>query len=1204
MTGDITPGLLVLHGNRTETLAEAVFAWLRATPLRPLEEEAFLVQSNGVAEWLKMSLAAHAGISAATRVELPARFLWRAYRQVLGSDAVPSTSSLDKLPLTWQLMQLLPALITQRGFEPLAGFLRQGDMSRRLQLAERLADLYDQYQVYRSDWLFAWAAGNDVLAPGDGAVDAKPIPPDQRWQPALWRQLLAPLSEAARNATRPQLHRRFLAALDSGARPKAPLPRRVVLFGTTHVPMQTLQALAALSQHAQVLLAIPNPCRFHWADIIQGRELLRINRRRHPLRNGRDLAAVSLKEMHAHAHPLLAAWGRQGRDFVRQLDAFDDALAAQERFAAAKVDLFSEGPGQTLLEQVQARIRDLVPLAEHAALNDQPSDPADRSIVFHIAHGAQREVEILHDQLLETLAHPPGGRAIDPRDVVVMVPDIAVFAPAIRSVFGQYSRSDPRYIPFDIADLQERGNNPLLVAVEWLLRLPMQRCSLSEVRDLLDVPAIAARFDLEAEDMPRLTQWLAGAGVRWGLNHSQRADLGLGASGEQNTWLFGLRRMLLGYASGDGGSLLDTETPATASPAFQGIQPYGEVGGLDAAIAGSLAAVVEAMTRWWTTASNPATPAQWAERARALIEEFVAPTDDRERMTVAALLAALRGWLDACDSAGFDEPVTLAVARESWLAGIDEPGLNKRFRAGGVTFCTLLPMRSIPFEVVCLLGMNDGDYPRSSRRSDFDLTALPAQHRPGDRSRRDDDRQLMLEALLSARRVLYVSWTGRSARENIEQPPSVLVSQLQDYLSAGWGGDVLAQRTTEHPLQPFSRRYFEEEPSTSDAQPDERLDASARLFTYAKEWRAAHDDGAPAAALASAIDFKPDPNVPLTIGSLASFLRSPVRSFFRSRLDVVFRDEEDPGGDEETFDLDGLTEYSLLDDVLQQVLLEAAGLGNDSGADVGGDGRATELRRLVGEHVARLRRAGALPVGELGAREEQSLVDDLVPMLAAWADIEALYPEATAKERLRFEVDDMVLEDWLSGVRAAPDDAGAGEPPAWLELRPSRMCDKGKGNPVIADKLIGAWVKAVVAAACGFQVRGVIVGRDATLTIDPLPRDQAVDALSTLMRTWREGMSQPLPVARKTALAYVSGTRNLESIYEGQEAAGGEVTQDACLARMFPDLEKLTEDGRFFELADRLFGPLCTWTGRQVMREMHGARPALGAQQMAAQGAP
>ena len=214
----------------------------------------------------------------------------------------------------------------------------------------------------------------------------------------------------------------------------------------------------------------------------------------------------------------------------------------------------------------------------------------------------------------------------------------------------------------------------------------------------------------------------------------------------------------------------------------------------------------------------------------------------------------------------------------------------------------------------------------------------------------------------------------------------MLVSQLRDYLSAGWGGDVLAQRTTEHPLQPFSRRYFEEDACDSDAQQDERLAAGARLFTYAKEWRAAHDDDAPASGTASAIDFKPDPNVPLTIGSLASFLRSPVKSFFRSRLDVVFRDEEDPGEDEETFDLKGLAEYSLLDDVLQQVLLETPGLGIGDAADAGaGEDRAAELRHLVSEHVARVRRAGALPVGELGAREEQSLVDDLVPMLAAWA---------------------------------------------------------------------------------------------------------------------------------------------------------------------------------------------------------------------------
>ena len=840
MTRTLQPGLLVLQGNRTELLAEALFDWTRAHPLGALEEEVFVVQNHGIAEWLKMQLAARQGICAATRVELPARFLWRAYRQVLGRASVPAQSPLDKTPLAWRLMRRLPRLLGDPVYAPLARFLRPGDdAERRLQLCRRLADLYDQYQLYRGDWLDAWAAGDDVLAqPGR---EAQPLPAEQRWQAALWRELFAGLDERERACVRPVVQQRFLAALASADAPAAPLPRRVVVFGTGHLPMQTLQAFAALAQRCQVLMAVPNPCRFHWADIIQGRELLRIERRRHPLRGDRDLAGVPLEDMHLHAHPLLAAWGAQGRDFVRQLDEFDDALAAQTRFAAAKVDLFDEGDGETLLQQVQARIRDLVPLAEHPPVEARADD---RSIVFHVAHSALREVEILHDQLLRLLADPPGGRLLNPRDIIVMVPAIDSFAPAIEAVFGQHGIGDRRHIPYAIADLKERDRNPLLLVVEWLLRLPQQRCTFSEVRGLLDVPAVAARFGLTADELPRLTRWMEAAGIRWGLNGGQRAGLGLDACGEQNTWLFGLRRMLLGYASGSGaGAGPDAGSATAGATPWSGIEPCAEVGGLEASIAGSLASLLERLTAWWKEASMPAAPAQWAARCRRLAGDFLAPTDEAERQTVLSLHESLGRWLEACEGAGFeDEPVPLAVAREAWLAEVDEPQLARRFRAGGVTFCSLLPMRSIPFEVVCLLGMNDGDYPRPASRSDFDLMAQPGRSRPGDRSRRSDDRQLMLDALLAARRLLYVSWSGRSARDNGEQPPSVLVSQLRDYLAAGWpGGDVLAARTTEHPLQPFSRRYFDGAgAAVGAAAAADGAAPAAGLFTHAREWRAAH----------------------------------------------------------------------------------------------------------------------------------------------------------------------------------------------------------------------------------------------------------------------------------------------------------------------------------------------------------------------------
>ncbi len=1142
-------GLLVLHGNRLELLAEAVFAWLAANPLAPLEPETLLVQSNGMAEWLKMELATAHGVCAAATVELPARFVWRAYRAVLGRGAVASGLPMDKLPLTWRLMRLLPELARQPVFAPVAGFLADGDAARRLQLAERLADLFDQYQVYRSDWLERWGEGADWL--GAGAV-----PDDQRWQPALWRALQSTLTAEERDQSRAGLHRRFLEALRRPA-PAAGhlfpgLPRRVVLFGTTHIPHQTLEAIAALAPHCQVLMAVPNPCRYHWADTIEGRELLRFERRRQALRGDVDLAAVPLQDMHAHGHPLLAAWGRQCRDFVRQLDAFDDAQAARRRFQVPRVDLFDETPPASLLQQVQAAVRDLLPLSEHP----KAVVPAqDRSIVFHVAHGAQREVEILHDQLLHLLAHPPGGAALAPRDIVVMVPDIETFAPAIRSVFGQHPRGHARHIPWGIADQSERGRQPLLVALEQLLRAPQERFGASQMRDLLDVPAVAARFGVTAEELPLLVQWIEGAGVRWGLNAAHREGLGLGAGGEQNTWAFGLRRMLLGYATGD----------LPAAEGFAGIEPYAEVAGLAAGLAGALAELLQVLTAWWRDALAARPPAAWAERLRRLAGELFQPTDDGERAVQAALEDALAEWLQACEAAAFEDPIDLAVVREAWLGALDAPRVSRRFKAGGVTFCTLLPLRAIPFEVVCLLGMNDGDYPRRGRRVDFDLMALPGQARPGDRSRRDDDRQLMLDALLSARRVLYVSWAGRSPRDNQPQPPSVLVSQLRDYLAAGWGPQVLPQRTTEHPLQPFSRRYFE---PAAAADP-------APLFTYAVEWRAAHAEAGAAAPLAAAPEAEGGA-MTITLQGLAAFLRNPVKEFFRHRLQVSFGELEAADEDDETFAGAGLERWAWVDEVLRACRSEAD----------------APTEQAVQRQVARLRRAGRLPMAGPGRLAEAELAQALAPMVAAWRQAVSERPVTCDKLPLRLvhpQDPGLVFEDWLVGLHAE----GPAARPAWVELQASKVADPGgtrTGPKLREDRLLAAWVRCLASAACGHPADGVLIGEGALVRVAaPDPAD-AQALLLDLMQACREGLGghEPLPTALKTGLAWLADPDDAQKAYEGGYRQAGEVGEP-CLARLYPDFATLAAQPDFEGATRRLYQPFQQWLSRHAQAELLSA---------------
>jgi exodeoxyribonuclease V gamma subunit len=1121
MASPVTPGLLILHGNELEQLRAAVFGWLRNHPLGPLETETILVQSNGVAEWLKIALAKELGVCAATRVALPARFLWEAYRGMLGRELVPTRSPYDKGPLTWRLMRLLPQLLADPVFQPLRHFLGDGDPERRLQLAERLADLFDQYQVYRADWLDDWSAGRDLLRNARG--EALALPPDQRWQAQLWRAVHADLPLQQRDSGRATIHRQFVQASEQGE-PAGRLPRRVVLFGMSTLPYQTLQAVAALARHTQVLLAVPNPCQFYWGDIIDGRELLRAAHKRQRNKGGIDLAGVPLEELHAHSHPLLASWGRQGRDFVRMLDEFDSAHAGAP--GQMRIDLFSEGEGGTLLEQVQAAVRDLLPLAEHP---HQAMDAADRSIEFHIAHSVQREVEVLHDQLLSWFA---GGTGLRPRDVVVMVPDIDTFSAAIHAVFDQHKRSDPRFIPFEIGDVKDRSVNPLLVALEWLLRLPQQRCRQSEVRDLLDVPALAARFGLAGDDLATLGHWIEGASVRWGLDQDHRSALGLGSAGEQNAWIFGVRRMLLGYASGAGAS-------------FDRIEPYAEVGGLDAALAGSLAQLIETMLAWRHLLSQARPPAEWGQLARAMLAAFFDATEEHDRLTLGQLGDALQGWLETCGEAGFDEAVPLAVLREAWLGALDEPTLNHQFVSGGVTFCTLMPMRAVPFRVVCLLGMNDGDFPRRARQADFDLLALPGMARPGDRSRRDDDRYLMLEALLAARDKLYVSWVGRNVRDNSEQPASVLVSQLRDYLAAGWLLDPGAL-TTEHALQPFSRRYFEQ----------------GGLLTYAGEWRAAHGEAAASQDTALLPPYEIEPGFTLRLGELTAFLRQPARYFFKRRLGVAFADADLVGEDEEPFSLNALERYFLEDSLLD----------DEREREAPADVRATLTVR-----AERLAREGVLPIGLMGHQWQRQLVDAVVPVRSAWLMLGGRFSEAAPKLAVSIDFDGIALEDWIDKLRVGGDES------AWLMQMSSKVMNSKGGAR--GDKLIGPWLRQLAGAAIGKKVSGYLVARDAIVTMAPLDPVQSRAELAAVVALWRRNLDQPLAVACNSALALLQGG-DPRAVYEGGFEQAGEV-DDLCLARLWPDFAALAAGGDFADTAEALYGPLARWLEQSIVLEKH-----------------
>ncbi|MCC5888794.1 MAG: exodeoxyribonuclease V subunit gamma [Gammaproteobacteria bacterium] len=1163
---------MVIQSHRLETLRDLCLQWLASQPVGPMEEEVFLVQSNGIAQWLQMAMASRDGqgwgIAFGVRMLLPARFQWLAYRSVLeagGSDAIPDTSPYDKSRLRWRLLQLIPTLLDGAAFTPLRHFLgRDPDQRKRFQLAERLADLYDQYQVYRADWLQAWQRSEDVLITPQG--EALPLPSDQLWQAELWRAIRASLAADVRDSDRASIHQRFLQAASGLTQDTLPvdLPRRLVVFGVSALPQQTVDVLAKLAEGGmQVMFCMVNPCQFYWGDLIEHRELLAAEYRRQQ-KTGDRPSVIDEAELHLHAQPLLAAWGKQGRDFLHLLDAHDDTSRYARLLEAngIRVDLFEPRPPDTLLGQLQQDILDLRPLAETQGHWPVVDATRDDSLVFHVAHGPQRELEVLHDQLLAAFAADP---SLQPRDVIVMVPDVATFAPYIHATFGQFEPGTPRHIPYQVSDREQRSHEPLLLAVEQLLSLPTLRLRVSEVMALLDVPAIRARFGLDAADLPDLQRWIEGANIRWGLDGRHRASLELPDT-ELHTWRFGLERMLLGYAVGEADP--DGED-------WQDIVPFDEVAGLEAARIGPLMRFLDRVAAARTTLTEARDPEAWARCFHELLGGLFEQTSNNEQRILSLLTEALEDWLRECRDVEFTEAVPLTIAREAWLGRLDADSLSRRFGGGAVTFATLMPMRAIPFEHVCLLGMNEGDYPRQTTRPDFDLMAAREQYRPGDRSRREDDRYLFLEALLAARGRLYVSWSGRSLRDNSEQPPSVLVGQLRDHVAAGWrlaqassaekaGAELLEALTTEHPLQPFSRDYFET--SDSEGLSQALCIARSRRFTHASEWASPESHEEQPDDLDTTLPLWL-PDDPISLRQLADFLVDPVRELFRQRLKIYFTNDDVVALDDEPFNFDpGLETWSEQDALLQPA---ARRIEQQPGMTV------TEAL----DDVSSLRRrAGNLPEGSFGKAVAAELSDSLSYALNEYRSALDRFPEALepapeiSLSVAVTEANVLSLADTLDRVRRGPDGRAAR-----IVLDTSKMKDEKSGDPRW-HVIIKYWPAHLALQIHHPHSVTCIISPAGEVELPGFESREAEHLLEDLLKAWHTGMQRILPavarlgfpvlIAAPDSAGQLDGDRNLEETFAELRR------QRQAFARCFPDLTTVLAQPDFLDISQRLYAPL------------------------------
>ncbi len=1064
--------LHVHRAERADRLADEL-AELMAEPLPDVfAEEVIAVPARGIERWLTQRLSHRLGrrtgradgICAGVRFPSPAALI----AEVAGGrDDDPWAPD----AAVWPLIEVIDAAAGEAWARTLAvhlglaaadtgGAVDPDRRGRRYAVARRIAGLFDGYATHRPEVIAAWSAGADTDGWGE------PLPPDLAWQPELWRRLAAriaaggPVDPARRLAEVTRRLRDMPQSVD--------LPARLSLFGPTALPQRSFRVLDALSERRDVHVWLPHPSPALWAGLdAEGGSTGPVRRRADP-------------SVRAVRHPLLSSLGRDSRELHAVLAP---AAGTDTHHPAAP------GAPRTLLEALQHDIA-----ANRPPGGAYPADPADRSISVHACHGAARQVDVLRDVLAGLLAD---DETLQPSDILVMCPDIESYAPLIQAAFGLgdlVEKGHPAHrLRVRLADRALLQTNPLLGTLARLLELADGRVTASDVVDLAAWAPVRRRFGFTDDEIERISSWAAESGARWGLDAQHRKPFGLDRFG-QNTWRAGLDRVLLGVAMAEE----DDSWLGTALP-------LDDVGSSDVDLVGRLAELLARLQTAVDALHGNRPIGEWVAALVDIVDGITATAagDSWQRAELRRELAGL-----AEHAARNRATASLLDRRDlrAMLAGrfAGRP-TRANFRTGTVTICTMVPMRSVPHRVVCLLGIDDGVFPRVTQEDGDNL--LHRDPAVGERDPRSEDRQLLLDAVMAARERLVVTYTGADERTGARRPPAVplgeLLDTLDDTAARPDGSPVSARLVVRHPLQPYDSRTVE-------------YGALGRPGPFTFDPAAL---GGARAAVAPRVPPAPlvpeplPPAVPQTVdlAELTGLLVHPARGFLRQRLDVAVRFEEAEPSDAVPVQLDGLQRYQIGERLLRSQLS-----GTDAKA-----GAAAEWRR------------GTLPPGRLGDQVLDDLLVEIAPLVEKTASL-----RAEPARVIDVDVD-------LGGGRRVRGTVGGVHGSCLVTVSFASLSARSR---------LRAWVAllALTASEPDSAWGAATVGRRGKrgagcVTIQPVDAALARDCIAELVDLYDRGLRAPLPIPIKSAATYAASRHGGELPADAELAAAREwrTTRDA-----------------------------------------------------------
>lgn len=845
----------LIPSNRQEHLISMLQAILneehKVNGADPFAPSTIIVESQGMKHYVNLSLARASGIAINIQFPLLSRAIYNLCRTILGEDAIPKESMYKREILVWRILELLndDGVCTSSEMSAAVTYWQnaKNPTDAKYQLAKELADVYEQYVQFRPEWIEKWS---------EGILEDNLPEHLQAWQQYIWALLIK---------ENPQVPVALInEAMVNIDRPVSQLPAQLFIFAVNALTPKQLQFFQCIAQKIDIYFFQINPCMEFWGD-------LQSDRAKAKLAINKSISSLQDKES---TNALLANLGQQGRNLFNQFqEANIQDITESALFGTAFSNVeFTEDtavaqPQISLLQSVQQGMLEL-------SKPDIPLLPDDQSISIHSCHSVIREVQVLHDYLLGLMAADP---EIKPHDIIVLCPAVEDYAPFVDSVFRKpfspTTPDNPRIV-CSIADRAPLDADPMIAMFLDLLALPDNRMVANHLLDYLRLPVIQQSLKLSVSDVEQISEWVTAANIYWGFDVVHKTEL-LGQNQDAvYTWLWGIERIFKGSMSAPE----DIDESLAWLPLVDG---HGW------AVLGRLQHFLHALQDIRVELTKPRTATAWSEYFKTQLLPLLFDEYSRNESSYLTLVKGISAVVQAITAAQYNAPISLSIMHEELNNKFSIPDALNQFNTGQVTFSSMVPMRSVPFKVICMLGLNDGVFPRVTQRSSIDLM----QYSPsilGDRSRKNEDRYLFLEALVSSRQALYISYQGHDQYTNQTREPSLVVFELLTFLEKTYG---LTNQVQEHKLQPFNLALFDEHNPLSFATP--WLNLQTRVTTTSNNV------------------FSNDIPEFLALQDLVKFFKDPISYFVEYNLGFKVDKYSDVHSDVEPFSISNLVNYKL-----------------------------------------------------------------------------------------------------------------------------------------------------------------------------------------------------------------------------------------------------------------------------------------------------